>query len=52
MIRDNNFTDGIDHFLDRPVRRGGDWLVWFVLIGGAVALLGFLALLAGSYGLI
>ena len=41
-----------DHFLDRPVRRRASWLEWFVLIGGALALGGFLAELAHTYGLI
>ena len=49
MLRD---TDYADHFLYRTVRRRASWLVWFVSIGGAIALGGFLAELAHSYGLI
>lgn len=41
-----------EHFLDRPVRQAVPWIVWFVCIGGALALGGFLALLARSYGMI
>ena len=41
-----------EHFLDRPVRQPVRWIVWFVCMGGALALGGFLALLARSYGLL
>jgi len=49
MVRDNDYAD---HFLYRTVRRRASWLVWFVSIGGAIALGGFLAELARAYGLI
>ena len=41
-----------EHFLDWPVRSAAPWIVWFVCTGGALALGGFLALLARSYGLL
>ncbi len=40
------------HFLDKPAQRRINWLAWFVFIGGAVALGGFLALVARTNGLI
>jgi len=53
LMRDIEFSGGsVDHFLNRPERRSGGWLVWFVFIGGAFALGGFLGLLAFTYGLI
>ncbi len=40
------------HFLDKPAQSLTNWLSWFVFIGAAVALGGFLALVARTYGLI
>ena len=40
------------HFLEKPDARPVQWLVWFVFVGGALALGGFLALLARTNGLI
>jgi hypothetical protein len=39
-------------FLEKPDARPVQWLVWFVCVGGAVAVGGFLALLAHADGLI
>jgi hypothetical protein len=43
---------GVDHFLNRTGRRRFDWLVCFVFVGGAIAVAGFVALLARTNGLI
>jgi hypothetical protein len=40
------------HFLEKREPQRTDWLPWFVCLGGALALCGFLALLAQSYGLL
>ncbi|HYX66849.1 MAG TPA: hypothetical protein VE935_21710 [Burkholderiales bacterium] len=52
MMRDTSLQIGADHFLNRPAPDPVNWLAWFVVIGGAIAVGGFLGLLGRINGVI